>query len=158
MTITLSKIPKVVKVTGSVLAVRARGVRGAGHPSYLYLSISIYPSIYPSIYLSISLSLCICVCIYIYNLNLKGWNSQVLRGFPRNLESTNLSRDNCSREIGRNPRLGEDNASARPVRPPALAAVARLRRPNNIDRIYINIIYTYMIYIYIYIYTYIHVV
>ena len=29
------------------------------------------------------------------------WNSYVHREFPGNLESTNLSRDNLSREIGR---------------------------------------------------------
>ena len=31
----------------------------------------------------------------------KGWNSQAHREFPGNVESTNLSRDNISREIGR---------------------------------------------------------
>ena len=31
----------------------------------------------------------------------KGWNSNVSREFPRKFESTNLSRDNLSREIGR---------------------------------------------------------
>ena len=36
-----------------------------------------------------------------HNLNLKGWNSQVHRGFPRKSESSNVSRDNVSREIGR---------------------------------------------------------
>ena len=35
------------------------------------------------------------------NLNCKGWNSNVHRGLPGNFESTNLSRDNLSREIGR---------------------------------------------------------
>ena len=35
------------------------------------------------------------------NLNFKGWNSQVHREFPRKFESSNLSRDNLSREIGR---------------------------------------------------------
>ena len=30
-----------------------------------------------------------------------GWNSHVRREFPGNVESTNLSRDNLSREIGR---------------------------------------------------------
>ena len=30
----------------------------------------------------------------------KGWNSQVHRGFPAKFESSNLSRDNLSREIG----------------------------------------------------------
>ena len=32
---------------------------------------------------------------------IKGWNSDVHRGFPGKLESSNLSRDNISREIGR---------------------------------------------------------
>ena len=33
----------------------------------------------------------------------KGWNSHVQRKFPGNVESTNLSRDNLRREIGRIP-------------------------------------------------------
>ena len=32
---------------------------------------------------------------------LKGWNSHAHREFPGNLESTNLSRDNLSTDIGR---------------------------------------------------------
>ena len=35
------------------------------------------------------------------NIQSKGWNFHVHRGFPRNIESTNLNRDNLSREIGR---------------------------------------------------------
>ena len=35
------------------------------------------------------------------NLNLKGWKSHVLREVPGKFESSNLSRDNLSREIGR---------------------------------------------------------
>ena len=35
------------------------------------------------------------------NLDFEGWSSHVHRVFPWNLESTNLSRDNLSREIGR---------------------------------------------------------
>ena len=34
------------------------------------------------------------------NLNLKGWNSQAHSRFPEQFESTNLGRDNLSREIG----------------------------------------------------------
>ena len=34
-------------------------------------------------------------------LILTGWNSHVHRGFPRKFESSDLSRDNLSREIGR---------------------------------------------------------
>ena len=34
-------------------------------------------------------------------LILKGWNAHVRSGFPRNLESSNLSRDNARRKIGR---------------------------------------------------------
>ena len=34
--------------------------------------------------------------------NLKGWNSHVHSEFPINVESSNLSRDNLSREIGDN--------------------------------------------------------
>ena len=37
----------------------------------------------------------------IISLNLKGWKSHVYREFSGNLESSNLSRDNLSREIGR---------------------------------------------------------
>ena len=36
-----------------------------------------------------------------HNLNVKGWNSQAHREFPRNLESTNPSREILGREIGR---------------------------------------------------------
>ena len=39
------------------------------------------------------------------NLHVKGWNSQVHREFPGSFESTKLSRDNRSREIGRSFRL-----------------------------------------------------
>ena len=35
------------------------------------------------------------------NLNIKGWNSHVHREFPGKLESSNLSMDDLSREIGR---------------------------------------------------------
>ena len=34
-------------------------------------------------------------------MNVKGWNSHVHRGFPGKLESSKVSRDNVSREIGR---------------------------------------------------------
>ena len=34
-------------------------------------------------------------------LMFKGWNSQAHRGFARKFESSNVSRDNASREIGR---------------------------------------------------------
>ena len=36
-----------------------------------------------------------------HNLNSKGWNSKDQRAFPGKFESSNLSRDNVSREIGR---------------------------------------------------------
>ena len=36
-----------------------------------------------------------------HNVNLKGWNSQAHRGFPGKFESSNVSRGNVSREIGR---------------------------------------------------------
>ena len=35
------------------------------------------------------------------NLNSKGWNSQAHKGFPGKFESSNASRDNLSRDIGR---------------------------------------------------------
>ena len=35
------------------------------------------------------------------NLNVKGWNSRVRREFPPRFESSNLSRDNLSRGVGR---------------------------------------------------------
>ena len=40
-----------------------------------------------------------------HNLNSKGWNSYVHAGFPAEFESSNLSRDNVGREIGRMPSL-----------------------------------------------------
>ena len=36
-----------------------------------------------------------------HNLNFKGWNSQAHRQFPGEFESSNVSRGNVSREIGR---------------------------------------------------------
>ena len=36
-----------------------------------------------------------------HNLKFKGWNSHVYKGFPGKFESTNLSRDNLSTEMGR---------------------------------------------------------
>ena len=36
-----------------------------------------------------------------HNLNSKGWNYHVHRGFPGKFEPSNLSRDNVSRRIGR---------------------------------------------------------
>ena len=36
-----------------------------------------------------------------HNLNSKGWYSQARMGFPGKFESSNVSRDNRSREIGR---------------------------------------------------------
>ena len=41
------------------------------------------------------------IYIYIYIYMSKGWNSHVHRELPGNVESTNLSRDNLSREIRR---------------------------------------------------------
>ena len=40
------------------------------------------------------------------DLNVKGWNSQAHREFPGKFESSNLSRDNLRREIGRMIREG----------------------------------------------------
>ena len=42
------------------------------------------------------------------NLNLKRWNSQAHREFPGKFESSNLSRDNPSREIGRSLETNSD--------------------------------------------------
>ena len=54
------------------------------------------------------------------NLDFKGWNSRVHREFPGKLESTNLSRDTRSREIGRrvSPRLASpsEQESRRAIR------------------------------------------
>ena len=57
-------------------------------------------------------------------LNLKGWNSHVQRGFPGNVESTNLGGDNLSREIGRRaPPLSKPPADvARKLEEPAVRA------------------------------------
>ena len=83
-----------------------------------------------------------------------GWNCHVHRGFPRKLESNNLSRDNVSRAIGR---TGSPQKRS-PRTSPAVCIYIY---------IYIHMhIYIYIhierererhIYIYIYIYTYIHV-
>ena len=43
-----------------------------------------------------------------HNLNLKGWNSHVHRKFTGRFESSNVSRDNVSREMGR--KRGEGTA------------------------------------------------
>ena len=61
------------------------------------------------------------------NLNHTGWNSQVHRGFPGNVESANLSRDNLSREIGRNP-IGNRHPNMQRGTP-------RLRSPTRKHRI-----------------------
>ena len=39
----------------------------------------------------------------IININIKGWNSEARREVPAKFESSNLSRDNLSTEIGRTP-------------------------------------------------------
>ena len=41
-----------------------------------------------------------------HNIDIKGWNSHVHREFPGMLESSNLSRDDISREIRRTSRQG----------------------------------------------------
>ena len=41
-----------------------------------------------------------------HNLDFKGWNSQAHKGLPGRFESSNVSRDNDSREIGRSPFRG----------------------------------------------------
>ena len=45
-----------------------------------------------------------------HNLNSKGWNSQAHKGSPGKSESSNLSRDNVGREIGRTPGGDLDDA------------------------------------------------
>ena len=101
------------------------------------------------------------------SLHLEGWNSQAHREFPGKFESTSLSRDNLSREIGR---------TVRPWPPgPSLPTWSvNLRHGLNLNTascqkfgteschnlqtcvyIYIYIIYSYM-YTYTYIHTYIH--
>ena len=47
-------------------------------------------------------------------LNLKGWNSHVHGGFTGKFESSNVSRDNLSREIGR---TGEADLKAKAPEP-----------------------------------------
>ena len=44
--------------------------------------------------------------------NFKGWNVHVHREFPRKLESTHLSRDNLSREIGRTANLQTESCGS----------------------------------------------
>ena len=46
-----------------------------------------------------------------HDLNLKGWNSQVHREVPGKFESSNVSGDNVSREIGRTSSCGDAKKS-----------------------------------------------
>ena len=91
-----------------------------------------------------------------HNLNLKGWNFQAHRGFSGKFESSNVSGDNVSREIGRSVTGWTDwsNTPNNASRQPRLTSICM--------HIYIYI-YTYLsiylsmslslsIYIYIYVY------
>ena len=72
------------------------------------------------------------------NLNFEGWSSHVHGEFPGKFESTNLSRDNLSREIGR--------ASGRAARAGA-ADDLRLRHPGNgRELLYYTILYYTILY------------
>ena len=90
------------------------------HIVCMYVCIYIYTYICMCVYVCMSTCMCMCIHIYIYiyiyiymymggfqgvwlqhNLNLKGWNSQVHRGFTGKLDSSNVSRDNVSRGIRR---------------------------------------------------------
>ena len=51
-----------------------------------------------------------------HHLNFKGWNSHVHREFSGKSESSNLSRDNVSREIGRSSQCPVQSVSNSPVR------------------------------------------
>ena len=53
----------------------------------------------------------------IMNINVKGWNSHVHKDLPGYFESTNLSRDDLSREIGRKRHLSVSDASLRRPKP-----------------------------------------
>ena len=73
------------------------------------MCIYIYIYIYTHTYIYIYRERERCVCIHCgfqrvgleHNLNLKGWNFKAHREFPGKFESSNVSRDNVSREIGR---------------------------------------------------------
>ena len=78
---------------------------------YIYIYMYIYIYIY---YVYIHIYLYIYIYIYIYiqatwpvsrpdTANIKGWNSHVHRKFPGKLESSDLSRETLSREMGRMP-------------------------------------------------------
>ena len=92
---------------------------------YTYICVYIYIYIYTHVYICTYLSIIMYIYIYIYispprracgqspyqdsglrrarieqYLNFKGWNYHVHMEFPGSFESTNLSRDNLSREIG----------------------------------------------------------
>ena len=54
-----------------------------------------------------------------HNVDVKGRNSHVHRGFPGKLDSSNVSRDNVSREIGRTPE-GTKRATSVNVQLPCL--------------------------------------
>ena len=55
--------------------------------------------IYPAIFASVGARR-VKTFVLQHNLNLKRWNSQAHGGFPGKFESSNVSRDSVSREIG----------------------------------------------------------
>ena len=76
---------------------------------YIYVSMYMYVCVYIYIYIYIPSPRCL---NHIRFLDFEGWHSQahtgmpgIFREFPRKFESSNLSRDNLSREIGRTDRL-----------------------------------------------------
>ena len=76
---------------------------------YIYIHTPISLSLYIYIYIYMYIFLCFDIVNMIYSvLHFKGWHSHAHRAFTGKSESSNLSRDNLSSEIGRSvhPRSG----------------------------------------------------
>ena len=67
------------------------------------------------------------------NLNITGWSSHIHREFPRYFESTNLSRDNLSREIARSAKSLGSGASRSGARELFLVGVSERSGPLSKD-------------------------
>ena len=75
-------------------------------------------------------------------------NSHVHRIFPGKFESSNLSRENLSREIGRNPRRYEWQALAQPTEAPSFVSVEVLFRCRFSYVSFIHVFVRLMLYIF----------
>ena len=74
------------------------------------------------------------------NLDFKGWNSQAHREFPGKFESSNVSRDNVSREIGRTGRTTLRVISeAQEVRAQQTGAESKVKPPKGLSPIFTSL-------------------